>query len=90
MEVKQELPSDSTARQHDQKLRKLKWFGHVSWSSGLEKTILLGTVKGKRRDRQKKKLEDNFKEWRGMDFAMTRWKGIVANSSVVPDHLPRL
>ena len=47
-------------------------------------------MKGKRkRDRQKKRWEDNIKEWTGMDFARaaensTRWKGIVANSSVVP------
>ena len=31
------------------KKRKLKWFGHVSRSSGLAKTILQGTVKGKRK-----------------------------------------
>ena len=34
------------------KKRKLKWFGHVSRSSGLAKTILQGTVKGKRKKRQ--------------------------------------
>ena len=35
------------------KRRKLKWYGHVSRSSGLAKTILQGTVKGrKRQDRQ--------------------------------------
>ena len=51
------------------KKRKLRWFGHVSRSSGLAKTILQGTVKGKRkRDRQKKRWEDNIKEWTGMDF----------------------
>ena len=45
------------------KKRKLRWFGHVSMSSGLAKTILQGTVKGKRkRGRQKKRLEDNIKE----------------------------
>ena len=75
------------------KKRKLRWFGHVSRSSGLAKKILQGTVKGKRkRGRQKKRWEDNIKEWTGMDFASstraaenrTRWKGIVANSSVVP------
>ena len=72
---------------------KLRWFGHVSRSSGLAKTILQGTVKGKRkRGRQKKRWEDNITEWTGMDFASStraaenrsRWKGIVANSSVVP------
>ena len=75
------------------KKRKLRWFGHVSRSYGLAKTILQGTVKGKRkRGRQKKRWEDNIKEWTGMDFASStraaenrsRWKGVVANSSVVP------
>ena len=56
-------------------------------------------MKGKRkRGRQKKRWEDNIKEWTGMDFASStraaknrsRLKGIVANSSVVPDDLPRL
>ena len=40
----------------------------------------------------KESWEDNIKEWTGMDFASstrtaenrTRWKGIVANSSVMP------
>ena len=31
------------------KRRKLQWYGHVSRSSGLAKTILRGTVKGGRR-----------------------------------------
>ena len=77
------------------KKRKLRWFGHVSRSSGLAKTILQGTMKGKRkRGKQKKRWEDNIKEWTGMDFASStraaenrsRWKGIVAtgNSFVVP------
>ena len=34
------------------KKRKLRWFGHVSWSSGLAKTILQGTVKAKKKKRQ--------------------------------------
>ena len=72
---------------------KLRLCGHVSRSSGLAKTILHGTVKGnrKKRGRQKKRREDNIRKWTGMDFAsstraaenMTRWKGIVSNSSVV-------
>ena len=81
------------------KKRKLRWSGHVSRSSGLAKTILQGTVKGKRkRGRQKKRWEDNIKEWTGMDFASStraaenrsRWKGIVANSSVVPRRPPKV
>ena len=34
------------------KRRKLRWYGHVSRSSGLAKTILLGTVKGGEKTRQ--------------------------------------
>ena len=71
---------------------KLRWFGHVSKSSGLAKKILQGTVKGKKRGRHKKRWEDNIKKWTGMEFVSstraavnrTRWKGTVANSSVVP------
>ena len=67
-------------------------FGYISRSSGLAKTILQGTVKGKRRKGiQKKRWEDNFKEQTGMNFAsstraaedMTRRKRIVVKSSVV-------
>ena len=43
-------------------------FGHISRSSGSAKTILQDTVKGKRRDRQKKRWEDNIKEWTRIDF----------------------
>ena len=44
------------------KKRKLKWYGHVSRSSGLAKTILQGTVRGgRRRGRQKKRWEDDIK-----------------------------
>ena len=43
--------------------RKLRWFGHVSNSSGLAKTILQGTVQGKRRKgRQQKRWEDKIKD----------------------------
>ena len=51
------------------KKRKLKWFGHVSRSSGLAKTILQGTVQGgRRRGRQKKRWENNIAEWTGLKF----------------------
>ena len=75
------------------KKRKLRWFGLVSRSFGLAKTILHGTMIGKRsRGKQKKRWEDNIKEWTGMDFASstraaedrTRWKGVVVKSSEVP------
>ena len=45
------------------KRRKLRWYGHVSRSSDLAKTILQGTVKGGRRQgRQRKRWEDNIRE----------------------------
>ena len=51
------------------KRRKLQWYGHVSRSSGLGKTILQGTVKGGRRQgRQRKRWEDNIREWTGLEF----------------------
>ena len=41
----------------------MQWYGHVSRSSGLAKTIFQGTVKGGRRQgRQKKRWEDNIRE----------------------------
>ena len=52
------------------KRRKLQWYGYVSRSSGLAKTILQGTVKGERRHgRQKNRWEDNIREWTGLEFA---------------------
>ena len=74
------------------KKRKLRWYGHISRSSGMAKTILQRTVKGaRRRGRQKNRWEDNIKEWTGMGFGdslraaedMEGWKGIVATSSMV-------
>ena len=52
------------------KRRKLQWYGHVSRSSGLAKTTLQGTVKGRRRQgRQRKNWEDSIREWTGLEFA---------------------
>ena len=49
------------------KRHKLQWYGHVSSSSDLAKTILQGTVKGGRRQgRQRKRWEDNIGEWTGL------------------------
>ena len=54
----------------------------------MAKAVLQGA---RRRGRQKKRLEDNIKEWMGMRFGDSLgaaedregWKGIVATSSVV-------
>ena len=63
---------------------KLQWYGHVSRSSGLAKFILQGTVKGGRRQgRQRKRWDDNSREWSGLEFAKSqravenrgKWRG---------------
>ena len=79
--------------------RKLKWYGHVSRSSGLAKTVLQGTVQGgRRRGRQRKRWEDNIPEWTGLKLSdalresenRERWRELVARSSVVPQRSSRL
>ena len=55
------------------KRRKLQWYGHVSRSSDLAKTILQGTVKGRRRQgKQGERWEDNIREWTGPEFAKSQ------------------
>ena len=55
------------------KMHKLRWYGHVSRSSGLAKTILQGTVKGGRRQgRQRKMREDNIREWTSLEFGKSQ------------------
>ena len=44
---------------------KLQWYGHVSRSSGLAKTILQGTVKGRKKTRRTK--EEVGRQHQGMD-----------------------
>ena len=81
------------------KRHKLQWCGDVTCSSGLAKTILQGTVKGGRRPgRQRKRWEDNIREWTGLEFAKSqravenreKWRKLVAKSSAVPQRLSRL
>ena len=78
---------------------RLQWYGHVSRSSGLAKTILQGTVKGGRRQgRKRKRWEDNIREWTGLEFAKSqravenreKWRKLVAKSPVVPQRPSRL
>ena len=70
--------------------RRLQWYGHVSRSSGLAQTILQGTVKGERRQgTQKKRWEDNIREWTGLEFGKSQrvvetreeWRKLVVNAS---------
>ena len=78
---------------------KLQWYGHVSRSSVLTKTILRGTVKGGRRQgRQRKRREDNIREWTGLEFGKSqravenseKWRKMAAESSVVPQRPSQL
>ena len=51
------------------KRHKLKWYGHVTRSSGPARTNLQGTVQGwRQRGRQRKRWEDNVKEWTGLEW----------------------
>ena len=55
------------------KRHKLQWYGPVSCSSGLAKTILQGTVKGGRRQGgQRKRWEDNIRQWTGLEFCKSQ------------------
>ena len=78
---------------------KLQWYGHVSRSSGLAKTMLRGRVKGgRRKGRLRKRWEDNTREWTGLEFGKSqravenreKWRKLVAKSSVLPQRPWRL
>ena len=73
------------------KRRKLQWYGHVFCSSGLVKTILQGTVKGGRRQgRQRKRWEDNIREWTGLEFARSQraqWRTGKNEGNWLQNHL---
>ena len=67
--------------------------------SPVAKTILQSTVKGGRRQgRQRKRWEDNIREWTGLELAKSwrvvenreKWRQLVVKSSVVPQRLSRL
>ena len=73
--------------------QKLKWYLHVTRSSGLTKAILQGTVPGgRKRGRQKKRWEDNIKEWTVLQLSVTlrkaesceEWRELVVKTPVVP------
>ena len=81
------------------KRRELEWYGHVTRSSELAKTILKGTVQGERgRGRQRKRWEDNIKELTGLEWNMLlrkaenreEWRKLVVKSTMVPQRSARL
>ena len=79
--------------------RKLRWYGHITRSTGLAKMILQGTAQGgRRKGRQKKRWEDNISEWTGLglDGALRKaedreeWRKVVVRSSLIPRRSFRL
>ena len=81
------------------KTRKLRWYEHITRSTGPAKMILQGTVQGgRRRGRQKKRWEDNITEWTGLKLGEAlrkadnreEWRKVVAQSSLVPQRSTRL
>ena len=79
--------------------RKLRWYGHVSRSSGLAKTILQRHSERRKKTRQTE--EEVGRQHQGMDRPGVRqvsegsgergkWRKLVAKSSVVPQRPSRL
>ena len=80
------------------KKRKLRWFGHVSRSSDLAKTILQGTVKEKEKEagrrRGGKTISKSGQEWTllaqlGQLKTGQDGKGLLRTHLWCPDDLPR-
>ena len=81
------------------KKRKLKWFGHVTRSNGLAKTIMQGTVPGKRgKGRPRRQWGDDIRDWTGKSgFELQHqasnreaWRKLAYIVSAVPQRPTRL
>ena len=85
-----------------EKRRKLKWYGHVSRSSGLAKIILQGN--SERGENMRQTEEEVGRQHKGMDrpgvcqvalsprgqWTTEKWRNSVVKSSVVPQRLSLL
>eukprot|EP00914_Ancora_sagittata_P016494 GHVO01032804.1.p1 GENE.GHVO01032804.1~~GHVO01032804.1.p1 ORF type:complete len:141 (-),score=18.55 GHVO01032804.1:365-787(-) len=80
------------------KRRKMIWFGHVNRHNTLSKTILQGTVEGKRkRGRQKKNWSSNIREWMDDDLVdltratedRRRWRKLSLDAALKSPQRPR-
>ena len=72
---------------------KLQWYGHVSpFIRTGQNHLARHSERGRRQGRQRKRWEDNIREWTGLEFAKSqravenseKWRKLVAKSSVVP------
>ena len=88
------------------KRRKLKWYGHVSSSSGLAKSNLQGTMKGEEDKADRRRCEKTTsREWtvpgsakfqRAVEKFRTavenkeKWRKLIVKSSVVPQRPSRV
>ena len=80
------------------KRRKLKWYGHVTRSSGQAKIILLGIVQGRRQRQAGETMRRQHKEWTGLEWNILlrkaenreEWRKLVVKSPVVPERSARL
>ena len=75
------------------KERKLRWFGHVTRGNSLAKVIMQGTVRGgRKRGRQKRRWEDNIREWTGLSMGQAirqaedreGWRLMIARTCGAP------
>ena len=80
------------------KRRKMIWFGHVNRHNTLSKTILQGTVEGRRkRGRQKKNWSSNIREWMDDDLVdltratedRRRWRKLSLDAALKSPQRPR-
>ena len=78
------------------KKRKLKWYGHVSRLSGLEKTLARSVRGGGDEEVDRRRGEKTTSEWTGMEFGDSQrenretWKELVRKSSMVPQRYLRV
>ena len=65
---------------------------------GAEREGWRGREEGRRQGRQRKRWEDNIREWTGLEFAKSQravenrenWRKLVSKSSVMPQRPSRL
>ena len=73
----------------DVKKRKLRWYGHITRSTGLTEMIRQGTVQGEKGNgRQRKSWENNTMKWTGLKLgeALPKAENREGWRNWLPDH----